>query len=73
MPEGKFTRIDKDGPQRSAAPTCSTAKTVVLFPGPAHLNRPAMQAFAGFVALADEIKEERRGHHRVYRGEHVSS
>ena len=42
MPDGKFTRMTKDGPQKITTDELFKGKTVVLFSVPAHSRPPAM-------------------------------
>ena len=57
MPDGKFTRMTKDGPQKLTADELFKGKTVVLFSVPGAFT-PTCDAkhLPGFVELADKIK-----------------
>ena len=57
MPEGKFTRMTKDGPQKLTTEELFKGKTVVLFSVPGAFT-PTCDAkhLPGFVELADQIK-----------------
>jgi peroxiredoxin len=57
MPDGKFTRMTKDGPQNLTADELFKGKTVVLFSVPGAFT-PTCDAkhLPGFVELADKIK-----------------
>src|ERR1700761_8844099 len=57
MPEGKFTRMTKDGPQKLTSDDLFKGKTVVLFSVPGAFT-PTCDAkhLPGFVELADKIK-----------------
>jgi peroxiredoxin len=57
MPEGKFTRMTKDGPQKITTDELFKGKTVVLFSVPGAFT-PTCDAkhLPGFVELADKIK-----------------
>jgi peroxiredoxin len=57
MPEGKFTRMSKDGPQKVTTDELFNGKTVVLFSVPGAFT-PTCDAkhLPGFVELADRIK-----------------
>jgi peroxiredoxin len=57
MPEGKFTRMTKDGPQKLTTDELFKGKTVVLFSVPGAFT-PTCDAkhLPGFVQLADQIK-----------------
>jgi peroxiredoxin len=57
MPEGKFTRMSKDGPQKLTTDELFKGKTVVLFSVPGAFT-PTCDAkhLPGFVELADKIK-----------------
>jgi peroxiredoxin len=57
MPDGKFTRMTKDGPQKLAADELFKGKTVVLFSVPGAFT-PTCDAkhLPGFVELADQFK-----------------
>src|SRR5271170_7775537 len=56
MPEGKFTRMTKDGPQKVSTDELFKGKTVVLFSVPGAFT-PTCDAkhLPGFVELADKI------------------
>ena len=57
MPEGAFTRMTKDGPQKFTTDQLFSGKTVVLFSVPGAFT-PTCDAkhLPGFVELADQIK-----------------
>src|ERR1700761_3688031 len=57
MPEGKFTRMTKDGPQKITTDELFKGKTVVLFSVPGAFT-PTCDAkhLPGFVQLADQLK-----------------
>jgi len=57
MPEGKFTRMTGDGPQKLSSEELFKGKTVVLFSVPGAFT-PTCDAkhLPGFIELADEIK-----------------
>lgn len=57
MPEGKFTRMSKDGPQKLTTDELFKGKTVVLFSVPGAFT-PTCDAkhLPGFVELADKIR-----------------
>src|ERR1700683_2160520 len=57
MPEGAFTRMTKDGPQKITTEQLFAGKTVVLFAVPGAFT-PTCDAkhLPGFVQLADQIK-----------------
>ena len=57
MPEGKFTRMGKDGPQKMTTEELFKGKKVVLFSVPGAFT-PTCDAkhLPGFVELADQIK-----------------
>src|SRR5450631_4324668 len=57
MPEGAFTRMTKDGPQKMTTEQLFAGKTVVLFSVPGAFT-PTCDAkhLPGFVQLADQIK-----------------
>jgi glutaredoxin/glutathione-dependent peroxiredoxin len=57
MPEGAFTRMTKDGPQKLTTEVLFAGKTVVLFSVPGAFT-PTCDAkhLPGFVELADQIK-----------------
>ncbi|HEX3913536.1 MAG TPA: peroxiredoxin [Steroidobacteraceae bacterium] len=57
MPDGAFTRMTKDGPQKMTTEQLFGAKTVVLFSVPGAFT-PTCDAkhLPGFVELADQIK-----------------
>jgi glutaredoxin/glutathione-dependent peroxiredoxin len=57
MPEGSFTQMTKDGPQKLTAEQLFGGKTVVLFSVPGAFT-PTCDAkhLPGFVQLADQIK-----------------
>src|SRR6201996_9204431 len=57
MPEGKFTRMTKDGPQKITTDELFKGKTVVLFSVPGAFT-PTCDAkhLPGFVQQADQIK-----------------
>ena len=57
MPDGKFTRMTKDGPQKITTDELFKGKTVVLFSVPGAFT-PTCDAkhLPGFVELADQIK-----------------
>jgi peroxiredoxin len=57
MPEGKFTRMTKDGPQKITTEELFASKTVVLFSVPGAFT-PTCDAkhLPGFVEYADRIK-----------------
>ncbi len=57
MPEGKFTRMGKDGPQKVTTEELFKGKKVVLFSVPGAFT-PTCDAkhLPGFVELADQIK-----------------
>jgi glutaredoxin/glutathione-dependent peroxiredoxin len=57
MPEGKFTRMGKDGPQKVTTDELFKGKTVVLFSVPGAFT-PTCDAkhLPGFVELADQLK-----------------
>ncbi|MGO9426250.1 MAG: peroxiredoxin [Steroidobacteraceae bacterium] len=57
MPEGKFTRMGKDGPQKLTTDELFKGKKVVLFSVPGAFT-PTCDAkhLPGFVELADQIK-----------------
>ena len=57
MPEGKFTRMTQDGPQKITTDELFKGKTVVLFSVPGAFT-PTCDAkhLPGFVELADKIK-----------------
>ena len=57
MPEGKFTRMTKDGPQKITTDELFKGKTVVFFSVPGAFT-PTCDAkhLPGFVELADKIK-----------------
>ena len=57
MPEGAFTRMTKDGPQKLTTEQLFAGKTVVLFSVPGAFT-PTCDAkhLPGFVELADQIK-----------------
>jgi glutaredoxin/glutathione-dependent peroxiredoxin len=57
MPEGAFTRMTKDGPQKLTTEVLFAGKTVVLFSVPGAFT-PTCDAkhLPGFVERADEIK-----------------
>lgn len=59
LPEGKFTRMTKDGPQKISSDELFAGKTVVLFSVPGAFT-PTCDAkhLPGFVDLADEIKSK---------------
>jgi peroxiredoxin len=57
MPEGSFTQMTKDGPQKLTSEQLFAGKTVVLFSVPGAFT-PTCDAkhLPGFVELADQIK-----------------
>jgi glutaredoxin/glutathione-dependent peroxiredoxin len=57
MPEGKFTRMTKDGPQKITTDELFKGKTVVFFSVPGAFT-PTCDAkhLPGFVELADKLK-----------------
>ena len=57
MPEGSFTQMTKDGPQKLTTDALFKGKTVVLFSVPGAFT-PTCDAkhLPGFVELADQIK-----------------
>jgi peroxiredoxin len=57
MPDGKFSRMTKDGPQKLTADELFKGKTVVLFSVPGAFT-PTCDAkhLPGFVQLADQFK-----------------
>ena len=57
MPEGKFTRMSKDGPQKLTTDELFRGKKVVLFSVPGAFT-PTCDAkhLPGFVALAEQLK-----------------
>ena len=57
MPEGKFTRMTKDGPQKITTDELFKGKTVVLFSVPGAFT-PTCDAkhLPGFVQLADQFR-----------------
>ena len=57
MPEGSFTQMTKDGPQKLTSEQLLAGKTVVLFSVPGAFT-PTCDAkhLPGFVELADQIK-----------------
>ena len=59
MPEGKFTRMTKDGPQKITTDELFKGKTVVFFSVPGAFT-PTCDAkhLPGFVELADKIKAQ---------------
>jgi len=59
MPEGKFTRMTKDGPQKITSGELFDGKTVVFFSVPGAFT-PTCDAkhLPGFVEHADEIKKK---------------
>lgn len=59
MPEGKFTRMTKDGPQKITTDELFKGKTVLLFSVPGAFT-PTCDAkhLPGFVELADKIKSK---------------
>ena len=59
MPDGKFTRMTKDGPQKLSTDDLFTGKTVVLFSVPGAFT-PTCDAkhLPGYVELADEIRKK---------------
>lgn len=59
MPEGKFTRMTKDGPRKITSDELFKGKTVVLFSVPGAFT-PTCDAkhLPGFVELADQIKSK---------------
>src|ERR1700722_14126165 len=59
MPEGTFTRMTGDGPQKVSTEELFSGKTVVLFSVPGAFT-PTCDAkhLQGFVELADEIKKK---------------
>src|ERR1700731_5053242 len=59
MPEGAFTRMTKDGPQKMTTEQLFDGKTVVLFSVPGAFT-PTCDAkhLPGYVELADEIKKK---------------
>src|ERR1700685_1658806 len=57
MPEGTFTRMNSDGPQKLTTEQLFAGKTVVLFSVPgAFTPTCAAKHLPGFVELADQIK-----------------
>src|ERR1700691_1890440 len=57
MPEGKFTRMTKDGPQKLTTDDLFKGKTVVLFSVPGAFTPTCDDKhLPGFVELADKIK-----------------
>jgi peroxiredoxin len=59
MPEGKFTRMTKDGPQKITTDELFKGKTVVFFSVPGAFT-PTCDAkhLPGFVELADKLKSK---------------
>src|SRR5277367_2571278 len=59
MPEGKFTRMTRDGPKKITTDELFAGKTVVLFSVPGAFT-PTCDAkhLPGFVELADDIKKK---------------
>lgn len=59
MPEGKFTRLGSDGPQKVTTDELFKGKTVVLFSVPGAFT-PTCSAkhLPGFVELADQIRSK---------------
>ncbi len=59
MPDGKFTRMTKDGPQKITTDELFKGKTVLLFSVPGAFT-PTCDAkhLPGFVELADKIKSK---------------
>jgi peroxiredoxin len=59
LPEGKFTRMGTDGPQKITTDELFKGKTVVLFSVPGAFT-PTCDAkhLPGFVELADQIKKK---------------
>jgi peroxiredoxin len=59
LPEGKFTRMTKDGPKKLTTDELFKGKTVVLFSVPGAFT-PTCDAkhLPGFVELADDIKKK---------------
>jgi peroxiredoxin len=59
LPQGKFTRMTKDGPQKITSDEVFNGKTVVLFSVPGAFT-PTCDAkhLPGFVQLADQIKQK---------------
>src|SRR6202045_5311496 len=59
MPEGAFTRMTKDGPQKMTTEQLFDGKTVVLFSVPGAFT-PTCDAkhLPGYVELADQIKKK---------------
>ncbi len=57
MPQGKFTRMTGDGPQKLSTDELFSGKTVVLFSVPGAFT-PTCDAkhLPGFIELADELK-----------------
>ncbi len=59
LPDGKFTRMTKDGPQKMTSDELFNGKTVVLFSVPGAFT-PTCDAkhLPGFVGLADQLKKK---------------
>jgi peroxiredoxin len=59
LPQGKFTRMTQDGPQKITSDELFNGKTVVLFSVPGAFT-PTCDAkhLPGFVQLADQIKQK---------------
>jgi glutaredoxin/glutathione-dependent peroxiredoxin len=59
LPQGSFTRMTKDGPQKLSSDELFKGKTVVLFSVPGAFT-PTCDAkhLPGFVELADQIKKK---------------
>jgi len=59
LPEGKFTRMTGDGPQKLSTDELFKGKTVVLFSVPGAFTPTCdVKHLPGFVELADEIKSK---------------
>jgi len=71
MPEGAFTRMSKDGPQKMTTEQLFAGKTVVLFSVPgAFYADPAMPSIClVFVEMADQIKAKGVRYHCLHGGE----
>ncbi len=70
MPAGTLKRMTKEGPKDVTTEELFKGKTVVLFSVPGAFT-PTCDAkhLPGFVELADPIKRQGRGHHRLHGGE----
>ena len=67
MPEGTFTRMTKDGPQKITTDQLFAGKTVVLFSVPGAFT-PTCDAkhLPGFVELADQDQGQGRRYHCLH-------